>query len=89
MFWDQEYEFHITGCYKDSSTFYLSLFPNWKTSLLPLEEPLNATDIRYSYFAGLPDDIWNKDLPPASATFLSQFKETNLYKELSRLRLLK
>jgi bifunctional NMN adenylyltransferase/nudix hydrolase len=40
----------IIGHDKDSSTFYLKMFPQWQREEVELIEPLHATDIRDLYF---------------------------------------
>lgn len=40
----------IIGHKKDDSSFYLDMFPQWKTELVGEFEPLNASDIRNLYF---------------------------------------
>ena len=64
-----ECEFTIVGHEKDSSSFYLKIFPTWRIDLVPeFANGINATDIRETIFSG---KILGMDL----ANFLS--KNTN------------
>lgn len=86
--WEDDQEFFITGCDKDASSFYVHIFKDWKTSLVPLEDRISSTDIRDEYFTSYPDSSWEKwgdDLPASSYMFLLRFKETTLYKELRKI----
>lgn len=77
----------IIGHDKDESTFYLKMFPQWAHKEVELIEPLHATDIRDLYFR---DDAHLKYLkavvPPTIFDFLTEFKETEEYKQIIRER---
>ena len=73
----------IIGHYKDASSFYLDLFPQW--GLVEMENTCgtNATDIREKYF-NLPslDMSWADDLPLEVIRYLKEFKGTPEFLEV-------
>ena len=73
-----ECEFTIVGHEKDSSSFYLKIFPTWRIDLVPeFANGINATDIRETIFSG---KIFGMDL----LDFLS--KNTNNFVSLDILK---
>jgi bifunctional NMN adenylyltransferase/nudix hydrolase len=76
----------IIGHVKDESSFYLKMFPQWHSCLVPeLIEPLNATQIRDLYFNDNVNlNFLSNVVPPATLDFLNAFKETSDYKQLVR-----
>jgi bifunctional NMN adenylyltransferase/nudix hydrolase len=79
----------IVGCNKDSTTYYLSLFPQWKhidpskEGIVDLE--INATEVRKVLFSIAPaqEKFTIEELVPIqTANFLEDFVKTKEYKEL-------
>lgn len=67
----------LVGSAKDWSTYYLDLFPKWKTDFTN-GTPINATDIRNSFFGmGFVNNI-----PFAVGEYLAYFRTTLYYKKL-------
>ncbi len=67
----------LIGCHKDSTSYYLKLFPNWAAEAVEFFDPINATDIRRAYFGG--GDIPRDLLPEPVAQWLEQWKATPSY----------
>lgn len=77
----------IIGHDKDESTFYLNMFPQWQREDVPLQEPLNATEIRDLYFR----EDFNMNfirgvVPGAIGYALLGFAETAEYHQVIRER---
>ena len=71
----------LIGHEHDHSSYYLSLFPEWKTHMLPnMDEFPHATEIRYLYFTH--DAAYKKTLPAQTAAYLEEFKKTDKFKRL-------
>lgn len=47
----------LIGCKKDNTSYYLDLFPTWKSVAVEFLNPLNATDLRSALFAPYVDDM--------------------------------
>lgn len=67
----------ITGFDKDSTSYYLKLFPDWETSLKPQIERIGATEIRNAYFDH--GTVLTDVLPSNVAKFLIDFKGDERY----------
>lgn len=70
----------LIGHFKDDSSYYLQLFPEW--TLFPLDslkDAISATPIREAYFKGT---IIEAVLPLGSIQFLRAFQQTGYYKQL-------
>lgn len=67
-------EICITGYHKDESSYYLHGFGNWPFEPSGVASPLNATDVRNSYFAGSAD--WKAMVPEAVRQFMERFATT-------------
>ena len=72
----------LIGCSKDSSSYYLKLFPQWGNVNVRFLNPLNATDIRNAYF-GVDVNVLQNDsletylknrLDPSVVEFLCDFE---------------
>lgn len=73
----------IVGHEKDSSSFYLRMFPQWRFESQPLMEPLDATQIRDIYFSDRANMNFLQGVVPASTLeFLALFQQTPAYREL-------
>jgi bifunctional NMN adenylyltransferase/nudix hydrolase len=65
----------LIGHDKDETTYYLKAFPEWARIELPNFNKLNATAMRFDYFAGkAPADIHG--LTEVSCRFLTEFKHS-------------
>lgn len=82
----------IVGFFKDRSSYYLNLFPQWNFEEFYVSDKkllsLNATQIRESFFTESED--WKEFVPPQVSTALDIFKQTetfpNLQKEFAYLQ---
>lgn len=76
----------IVGFFKDRSSYYLNLFPQWKFEEFYTSDKkllsLNATNIRADFFEG--NDNWKKDLPAQVVTALEVFKQTETFTHLQK-----
>lgn len=71
----------LVGHEHDHSSYYLSLFPQWKTHLIGnIDEFPHATEIRYLYFTH--DLAYKKSLHPKTVEYLEDFKKTDKFKGL-------
>lgn len=70
----------LIGHSKDSSSYYLSLFPNWAAVAVPNYLNLSATPIRDGYLMGATPTI--DRIPESSKVVLEAFKQTSSYQEL-------
>lgn len=79
----------LLGHEKDSSSYYLKLFPNWHFHALDNINGINATNIRNSYFAQpkVSSALWRNTqlLPPSTYAFLQQFMQTEAYQLIKKL----
>ena len=71
----------ITGFDKDSTSYYLKMFPGWETSFKPEIEKIGATEIRSAYFGH--GTILTDVLPSAVARFMVDFKSTDRYVQMA------
>jgi bifunctional NMN adenylyltransferase/nudix hydrolase len=76
----------IVGFFKDRSSYYLNLFPQWSFEEFFTPEKkflsVNATQIREKFFTGADD--WKDFVPPQAATALDVFKGTEIYAHLQK-----
>ena len=76
----------LVGHYKDSSSYYLKVFPQWQFEEIytdkKISRTLNATDIRELLFTG--DDGWRKLVPKPAAKFVDDFKKSSVFAELQK-----
>lgn len=76
----------IIGFFKDRSSYYLNLFPQWNFEEFYCADKkllnLNATLIREKFFCE--NDDWQEFLPPQAATILEIFKETETFTHLQK-----
>ena len=70
----------LIGHSKDSSSYYLSLFPNWASVSVPNYQNLSATPIRDSYLMGASPTP--ERTPESTRHVLNDFKKTAHYKQL-------
>jgi bifunctional NMN adenylyltransferase/nudix hydrolase len=65
----------LIGASKDSSSYYLKLFPQWESVNVPIEYNVNATEIRESFFED-EEVSMAADLPRNVVKWLEDFSET-------------
>ena len=74
----------IAGFFKDKSSYYLNLFPQWNfEEFYPADKrnlSLNATEIREKYFSETED--WQSLVSPTVANYLNAFRQTEFYPTL-------
>jgi bifunctional NMN adenylyltransferase/nudix hydrolase len=70
----------LIGHSKDSSSYYLSLFPHWASVSVPSYHDLSATPIRDSYLMGATPTP--ERTPESTRKVLNDFKATAAYKKL-------
>lgn len=70
----------LIGFESDETSFYLSLFPQFKYVEHGTEYDFHATQIRNYYFTH--DNSYKKMVPTGTIDFLEQFKETDSFKDL-------
>ena len=74
----------IVGFFKDRSSYYLNLFPQWNFEEFYCSDKkllsINATKIREQFFTG--GDDWKKQVPETIAAFLEVFKTTEFFPHL-------
>lgn len=70
----------LIGHFKDESSYYLQLFPEWE--MLELESlvgSISATPLREAYYRG---EIKTEFFPQGTIAFLQQFQHSELYAKL-------
>jgi bifunctional NMN adenylyltransferase/nudix hydrolase len=76
----------IAGFFKDRSSYYLNLFPQWSFEEFYCKNreklKINATEIREKYFSD--DESWKADVPNQIATQLEIFKQTEDFQILHK-----
>jgi bifunctional NMN adenylyltransferase/nudix hydrolase len=73
----------IIGCKKDSSSYYLDMFPQWKFIEMEQIEDVNATAIREEYFTGRLFQWHDKDfISKPLQDFLRQWSKAEQYSDL-------
>lgn len=70
----------LIGHSKDSSSYYLSLFPNWQSVAVPNYQELSATPLREGFLLGA-NPLGNV-VPDATVKVMKAFKQTEAYKHL-------
>lgn len=72
----------LIGHFKDESSYYLELFPNWTlVELESLKDSISATPMREAYYRG---EIQTQYFPQGTIEFLEKFQTTPVYAELQR-----
>lgn len=70
----------LIGHFKDESSYYLSLFPEWlMVELEALHNAISATPIREAFYRGQIDQL---HLPAGSIAFLQNFQNNPVYQQL-------
>lgn len=77
---EPESKMGLIGHFKDESSYYLQLFPEWKmVELESLEGAISATPLREAYYQGRIEEVY---FPEGSIKFLEQFQTTKIYQQL-------
>lgn len=71
----------LIGHHKDTSSFYLDMFPQWESIEIPLIDDLHSTDIREIYFNPNNNGTIG-NLPEGVKTFLREFEQTDEFQTL-------
>ncbi|ENV33440.1 nicotinate-nicotinamide nucleotide adenylyltransferase [Acinetobacter gerneri] len=70
----------LIGHFKDDSSYYLRLFPEWEMfELDSLNGSISATPMREAYFRG---EIREQVFPNGTISFLQEFQKTPIYQQL-------
>lgn len=70
----------LIGHFKDESSYYLKLFPQWPMlSLESLKQSISATPLREAYYRGVIDV---QAFPTGTIAFLQQFQRSAIYAQL-------
>ncbi len=83
---DENPKVAIVGFFKDKSSYYLNMFPQWGfEEFYPHERSflkINATGIREKYF--VENDSWKKQVPEKVANYLNAFTATETFPYLQK-----
>lgn len=72
----------LIGHFKDESSYYLKLFPEWiMVELDSLKDSISATPMREAYYRG---EIQTEFFPIGTIRFLDEFKKTRIYQQLQQ-----
>lgn len=69
----------LIGASKDNTSYYLKMFPQYKSVNVEIENDLHATSIREDY---LTTGAISNDVPNSVAEFLNEFKKTDTHYQL-------
>ncbi len=77
---DSQDKVGLIGHFKDDSSYYLKLFPEWDmVELDSLVGSISATPLREAYYRG---EIHQVEFPLGTTAFLEKFKHTEIYTQL-------
>ncbi|WP_171067009.1 nicotinate-nicotinamide nucleotide adenylyltransferase [Acinetobacter vivianii] len=72
----------LIGHFKDESSYYLRLFPEWQmVELESLKDSISATPMREAYYRG---EIQTEFFPEGTILFLSEFQKSPTYQKLQQ-----
>lgn len=72
----------LIGHFKDESSYYLRLFPEWQmVELDSLKDSISATPMREAYYRG---EIQTEFFPEGTIQFLSEFQKSAIYQQLQQ-----
>ncbi|WP_171519281.1 nicotinate-nicotinamide nucleotide adenylyltransferase [Acinetobacter proteolyticus] len=72
----------LIGHFKDESSYYLRLFPEWQmVELDSLKDSISATPMREAYYRG---EIQIEFFPQGTIQFLSEFQKSAIYQQLQQ-----
>jgi len=74
--WGEDSTTVLIGHHKDASSFYLDMFPQWKSIEIPLIDDLHSTDIREVYFNPRNSGTL-ENLPEVVKSFMRDFERTD------------
>ena len=75
-----EHKVGLIGHFKDESSYYLSLFPEWEmVELDSLVGAISATPLREAYYRG---EVVESAFPLGTSEFLHKFKNNEIYQQL-------
>lgn len=77
-------EICLIGCEKDSSSYYLKMFPQWNLISLPLGDTLDSTQIRQLLFEGKSLSYIAGAVPDQTLKFLTEFRNSSNFEQLVR-----
>ena len=78
---DPEAKIGLIGHFKDESSYYLKLFPEWEmVELDSLVGAISATPLREAYYRG---EVVESAFPLGTSEFLHNFKNTEIYQQLA------
>jgi len=67
----------LIGCSKDHTSYYLKLFPQWGNESVEFVDPINATDLRNTYFSTFTWHEISDFVPESTFEFLKAFELDN------------
>lgn len=70
----------LIGASKDSTSYYLKMFPQWDSVDVSIQHEINATDIRNDYFSRGHLNLLLK--PESVYHFMAEFRDTVMYRQL-------
>ncbi|MGE4316152.1 nicotinate-nicotinamide nucleotide adenylyltransferase [Acinetobacter sp.] len=77
---EPEAKIGLIGHFKDESSYYLKLFPEWEmVELESLVGAISATPLREAYYRG---EIIESAFPLGTSEFLHKFQKTSTYQQL-------
>ncbi len=72
----------LIGHFKDESSYYLALFPEWQmVELDSLKDSISATPMREAYYRG---EIQTEFFPAGTIRFLEEFLKSSIYQKLQQ-----
>ena len=75
-----EHKVGLIGHFKDETSYYLQLFPQWQMlELNSLVGAISATPLREAYYRG---EILEASFPLGTRNFLYQFQKSDIYRQL-------
>ena len=83
---DDNAKIAIVGFFKDKSSYYLNMFPQWNFEEYFSSDKdflrIHASRIREYFFSG--KDNWQRDVPQEVAAYLNNFKKTQTFEYLKK-----
>jgi bifunctional NMN adenylyltransferase/nudix hydrolase len=72
----------IIGHRKDSTSYYLDIFPQWSYIETGNYRNINSTELRSAYLSRAPQSVYGDELPPGTQDFLTHFQQESVYEQL-------
>ena len=83
---DEQAKVAIIGFFKDRSSYYLNMFPQWNFEEFYAADKtlfdIHAKDIRENYFSG--GDVWRAKVPAKVVSYLNAFQATDVFAHLQK-----